>query len=89
MTIHWLHWLLSKDALVAAGGVAIMLFRSWLMGKALGIAEKLTLVAERKLVKSEREAALWWHFRSRAAKQGHRPKDPIQCADDRCIEITR
>lgn len=71
MTIHWLHW---QDVLGVAGGMVILLLRSWLIDKAVAVGEHVALLLERKLVKSEREAVEWLHYRDCAAKQRHHPR---------------
>lgn len=40
---------------------------------------------KRRLIKTERDVAIYIHYRNKAMHKGHQHKDPIICNDDRCI----
>ena len=87
MTIHLaLNW---RDTIGAVGGMVILICRSWLTSKAVDIGERLTVRAEKWLVKTERDAIEWWHYRDRAARAGHTPKKVVDCHDGKCVVVTR
>lgn len=35
-------------------------------------------------VKTERDLIIWTHYEKRALHQGHEPKTPAACTDDKC-----
>ncbi len=37
-----------------------------------------------RLIRSQREAAIWLHYRNKAHDKGHQHKNPIICKDDKC-----
>lgn len=37
-----------------------------------------------RFIKTQREAAIWLHYRNKAHNKGHQHKNPIICEDDRC-----
>jgi hypothetical protein len=38
-------------------------------------------------IRTRRELIIWTHYKYKAAKEGHMPKTPIECRDDKCAEI--
>lgn len=36
------------------------------------------------LIRTQREAAIWLHYKNKAKRQGHQHKNPMTCNDDRC-----
>ena len=83
MKLQW------HDVVYLWGVASIYLLRSWFTGKAVDMCEHIVIVAEKRLVKSEKEAIAWVHFRNRAAKLDHAPSTVVACNDGRCIEVTK
>ena len=84
-----MHWL--NDLLYFVGVTVVFryMFLPWLTGIVVKLFERLFAALERRIVKTEREALEWIHYRDRAAKQGHRPKKVLDCQDGDCMKVTR
>jgi hypothetical protein len=48
------------------------------------IAGKIAEFVKYLLIRSQRNAVYWVHYRERAMKNGHRPRTPEQCTDGVC-----
>lgn len=42
----------------------------------------------KKLIKTERDAIVWVHYKLRTQRKGHNQKHPQHCQQGRCREIT-
>lgn len=51
------------------------------------VAEQIIRFSKWMLVRTERETAIWTHYRSRALEQGHKSNSPIDCDEGKCIII--
>jgi hypothetical protein len=48
------------------------------------VAEKLAKYFQQFFVRTERETAIWLHYRNRALGIGHQHKTPIRCSEGLC-----
>lgn len=61
-------------------------FSKWLGSKIVKyIFKPLAKIIKHRLIKSERDVAIWLHYRNKALKKGHHHDDPIACNDGKCI----
>lgn len=51
------------------------------------LAEWFVKIFKKVFVKSQRETAIWLHYRNRALHKGHRHKTPLECEDGGCVLI--
>lgn len=42
---------------------------------------------KRRLIKTERDVAIWMHYRNKALHKGHQHHNPVTCNEDGCIII--
>jgi hypothetical protein len=48
------------------------------------VAEQIMRFFKWIFVRTERDIAIWKHYRSRALKEGHESKSPLGCGEDSC-----
>lgn len=77
------------DILGLIGGIALLMLRSWLIGKSVSIGDRLLKRLEKWLVKNELERIHWLHWEKKAEKAGHQHRSVILCDEDECVKITR
>lgn len=51
------------------------------------VAEKLAKLFMHFFVRTEREAAIWLHYRNKAMHRGHQHHTPVECYEGRCRVI--
>lgn len=72
--------------------IIFVLFRSvfskWLAGL---VTDKLLKPVGKwivkRLVRTERDLAIWLHYRNKAMRKGHVHDSPLECNDGRCLLI--
>jgi hypothetical protein len=68
--------------------VGIILIRGILARKITTALEqlgnKIAGLLKKRLVKTERDMAIWVHYHNQAMNRGHHQDTPIDCEEDRC-----
>lgn len=61
------------------------IFSKWLAGKFVDVLfEPIVDFFKKRLIKTERDVAIWMHYKNKARHQGHN-HNPHECRDGRCI----
>jgi len=64
------------------------IFSKWLGAKLVDyVFNPFGRFLKKRLIKTERDVAIWMHYRNRALHKGHAHHDPITCRDGMCILI--
>ena len=62
------------------------IFSKWLGNKLIDtVFAPLGKFMKKRLIKTERDVAIWMHYKNKAMNKGHNHDDPFICDDGKCI----
>lgn len=64
------------------------IFSKWIAKKlVIYIFDPMGRFIKHSLIRTERDVAIWMHYKNKALHKGHNHHDPIKCRDGKCIII--